>query len=51
VQYMYLHTHPFLPGAIRFWEKQGFGIICIDEEDEVWRTHHMQMMLGSHNGP
>lgn len=45
VQCMYLHTHPFLPGAIRFWEKQGFDIIRVDEDDEVWRTHHMQMML------
>ncbi|KAF2628621.1 hypothetical protein BU25DRAFT_390357 [Macroventuria anomochaeta] len=46
VQCMYLHTHPFLPGAIRFWGKHGFDTICVDEEDEVWRTHHMQMMLG-----
>lgn len=45
VHFMYLHTHPFLPGAIRFWEKQDFDIISVDEEDEVWRTHHMQMML------
>ncbi|KAF1930155.1 uncharacterized protein M421DRAFT_419192 [Didymella exigua CBS 183.55] len=45
VQCMYLHTHPFLPGAIRFWEKQGFDIVGVDEEDEVWQTHHMQMML------
>lgn len=45
VQCMYLHTHPFLPGAIRFWEKQAFDIIGVDEEDEVWRTHHMQMVL------
>lgn len=45
VECMYLHTHPFLPGAIRFWEKQGFDIISVDEGDEVWQTHHMQMML------
>ncbi|KAH6633264.1 acyl-CoA N-acyltransferase [Boeremia exigua] len=45
VQCMYLHTHPFLAGAIRFWEKQGFDIICVDDEDEVWQTHHMSMML------
>lgn len=42
---MYLHTHPFLPGAIRFWQKQGFDVVCVDEQDEVWRTHHMQMIL------
>ncbi|XPS69267.1 hypothetical protein M3J09_001545 [Ascochyta lentis] len=46
VQCMYLHTHPFLPGAIRFWEKQGFDVVRVDEEDRVWRTHHMRMMLG-----
>jgi GNAT superfamily N-acetyltransferase len=45
VHCMYLHTHPFLPGAIRFWEKQGFDIIRVDAEDEVWQTHHMQKML------
>lgn len=46
VRCLYLHTHPFLPGAIRFWEKQGLEIICVDD-DEVWLTHHMRMMLGS----
>jgi GNAT superfamily N-acetyltransferase len=45
VHFMYLHTHPFLPGAIRFWEKQGFNVVRVDEEDKVWQTHHMQMML------
>lgn len=45
VHYMYLHTHPFLPGAIRFWEKQGFHLTRVDEEDEVWQSHHMQMKL------
>lgn len=45
VHFMYLHTHPFLPGAVRFWEKQGFHIVRVDEEDEIWRTHHMQIML------
>lgn len=24
---MYLHTHPFLPGAQVFWEKQGFHLV------------------------
>lgn len=45
VQCMYLHTHPFLPGAIGFWEKQGFEIICVDYEDKMWQTHHMWKML------
>ncbi|KAJ6282892.1 acyl-CoA N-acyltransferase [Bipolaris maydis] len=43
---LYLHTHPFLPGAIAFWEKHGFGITCVEEEDGVWRTTHMDMLVG-----
>ena len=43
---LYLHTHPFLPGAIAFWEKHGFGIMCVEEEDGVWRTTHMEMLVG-----
>lgn len=38
---LYLHTHPFLPGAIAFWEKQGFGVRCV-EDDVVWQTTHME---------
>ncbi|KAG9203152.1 hypothetical protein G6514_003069 [Epicoccum nigrum] len=45
VQCMYLHTHPFLPGAIRFWEKQGFELVGVDHEDKVWLTHHFWKML------
>ena len=45
VQCMYLHTHPFLPGAIGFWEKQGFELIGVDCEDRVWRTHHFWKKL------
>ncbi|KAH7068711.1 acyl-CoA N-acyltransferase [Paraphoma chrysanthemicola] len=41
----YLHTHPFLPGAIRFWEKHGFEVVQV-EEDPIWRTTHMQMRIG-----
>lgn len=44
VECFYLHTHPFLPDAIRFWEKRGFEIVQVDE-DPVWRTTHMQLML------
>jgi GNAT superfamily N-acetyltransferase len=40
----YMHTHPFLPGAIAFWQKRGFEIIE-REEDPVWQTTHMRMML------
>lgn len=41
----YLHTHPFLPGALTFWERNGFETICRDDDDEVWRTIHMKMPL------
>lgn len=45
VQVLYLHTHPFLPGAIPFWEKHGFTIVDI-ETDPVWQTTHMACRLG-----
>ncbi len=41
-QKLYLHTHPFLPGAISFWEKQGFEI-RLAEDDPIWNTVHMDM--------
>ncbi|GLH31653.1 N-acetyltransferase [Pseudomonas sp. BR1R-5] len=41
VECLYLHTHPFLAGAIRFWERQGFTVINV-EDDPVWRTTHME---------
>lgn len=44
VEVLYLHTHPFLPGAIGFWQKQGFEIVDV-ESDPVWRTTHMQCVL------
>ncbi|TBU87165.1 GNAT family N-acetyltransferase [Phytopseudomonas dryadis] len=47
VQVLYLHTHPFLPGAIRFWEKQGFAIVDV-EADPLWQTTHMQCRLAPH---
>ena len=40
VECLYLHTHPFLPGAIAFWERQGFEIVDV-EDDPVWHTTHM----------
>jgi GNAT superfamily N-acetyltransferase len=40
VEVVYLHTHPFLPGAIDFWVRQGFEIVDI-EADPVWQTTHM----------
>lgn len=44
VEVLYLHTHPFLPGAIHFWETQGFVVIDT-EPDPVWQTTHMQYLL------
>ncbi|QHF45936.1 GNAT family N-acetyltransferase [Pseudomonas sp. S35] len=44
VDVVYLHTHPFLPGAIDFWGRQGFEIVDV-EDDPVWRTTHMQRHL------
>lgn len=46
VECLYLHTHPFLPGAITFWEKQGFEIVAV-EADPLWQTTHMQLWLNS----
>lgn len=36
---LYLHTHRFLPGAVDFWERQGFT--CIAEEQNEWQIVHM----------
>lgn len=44
VEVLYLHTHPFLPGAIAFWQRQGFAIIDV-EDDPLWQTTHMQCPL------
>ncbi|MDR9879263.1 GNAT family N-acetyltransferase [Pseudomonas allii] len=44
VEVMYLHTHPFLPGAIEFWVRQGFEVVDV-EADPAWRTTHMQRSL------
>ncbi|KAI8264280.1 hypothetical protein K4K53_003568 [Colletotrichum sp. SAR 10_77] len=41
---LYLHTHPFLEGAIGFWERQGFSILQVDD-DPVWQTTHMSKAL------
>ncbi|OHW99643.1 acetyltransferase [Colletotrichum incanum] len=42
---LYLHTHPFLPGAIKFWERQGFTLLRVDVDDLVWQTTHMSRSL------
>ncbi len=43
-QKLYLHTHPFLPGAIPFWQAKGFEERWM-EDDPVWQTLHMDMKL------
>ncbi|WP_431700362.1 GNAT family N-acetyltransferase [Pseudomonas sp. BR20] len=44
VEVVYLHTHPFLPGAIDFWIRQGFEVVDV-EADPVWQTTHMHRPL------
>ena len=44
VEVVYLHTHPFLPGAVGFWVRQGFEVVDV-EQDPVWQTTHMQRCL------
>lgn len=40
---MYLHTHRFLPGAVGFWEKQGFTFRL--EPFDSYETVHMDKHL------
>ena len=44
VRTMYLHTHPFLPGAQYLWEKEGWRVV-VKEEEEPWWTIHMRREL------
>jgi GNAT superfamily N-acetyltransferase len=44
VDVLYLHTHPFLPGAIGFWQRQGFCVTDV-EDDPLWQTTHMECRL------
>ena len=41
---LYLHTHPFLPGAELFWQRHGFQVLCRDADPE-WQTIHMECGL------
>lgn len=41
---LYLHTHPFLPGATSFWKAKGFKE-RLAEDDPIWQTLHMDMKL------
>lgn len=40
VQRLYLHTHPFLPGALAFWQAMGCALRHQDG-DPVWQTLHL----------
>lgn len=44
IETLYLHTHPFLPGAIAFWQRHGFTVVDV-ENDPVWQTTHMEKRL------
>ena len=46
VDVLYLHTHPFLPGALEFWQAHGFDVIARDV-DPLWQTIHMQRALAA----
>jgi len=38
-QTAYLHTHRFLPGAVAFWQRNGFTVRM--EQADDWQTVHM----------
>lgn len=44
IEVLYLHTHPFLSGAIAFWEKQGFDHL-LEINEQGLATNHMQLKL------
>ncbi|KTS76245.1 acetyltransferase [Pseudomonas oryzihabitans] len=44
VQRLYLHTHPFLPGAETFWTAHGFQVV--ERETTLpWQTIHLDRWL------
>jgi GNAT superfamily N-acetyltransferase len=44
VRVMYLHTHPFLPGAQYLWQKEGWRVV-VEEKEAPWWTIHMRRDL------
>lgn len=44
VHIMYLHTHPFLPGAQYLWQKEGWRVV-VEEKEAPWWTIHMRRDL------
>ncbi|MBD2699841.1 GNAT family N-acetyltransferase [Spirosoma sp. BT702] len=41
---IYLHTHPFLKGAVDFWKKNGFTVIDIECNSDM-TIIHMQRLI------
>lgn len=39
VAVMYLHTHPFLPGAQALWEREGWEVLVREERGPWWTVH------------
>ncbi|GGK08914.1 GNAT family N-acetyltransferase [Pseudomonas matsuisoli] len=44
IKTLYLHTHPYLPGAETFWTRHGFQV-DVRDTDPVWQTIHMSRRL------
>lgn len=44
ISLLYLHTHPFLEGALIFWEKQGF-ILTSQTLEAGFDTQHLELKL------
>lgn len=44
IERLYLHTHPFLTGALEYWEKQGFELVTTSI-DGGFTTLHMNRSL------
>lgn len=46
VERLYLHTHPFLPGAEAFWIAEGFRVV--ERETALpWQTIHLDLRLAN----
>ena len=46
VERLYLHTHPFLPGAETFWVAEGFQVV--ERETALpWQTIHLNRRLAT----
>lgn len=44
IQHLYLHTHPFLPAAEKFWRLQSFSTVSRDQLG-MYDTIHMLKRL------